>query len=1428
MWMRDATRTPILEPNLVSNLCALLAWLHCSAPTCSSAFSTQADKEKPKGLLLLFSADELDADHMSWLKLTEIRESLGWKPIDVKYFHFKNLASASDWCASSLSDGDDANLREYHMYLWSLIRGLLELGPQNKSAFINLLSAASAKVPELEAHLQYFDWSKLSGASAFPDAFTFFSRRDPTWWPKFMGCQDNDNVDERHLPMPAQPDHGVKLLPMPTHAPAQTISGSSPVAFLHQLDPDESASDPPVGWKVALAIRDTDHVEELWRLLHTPPDPKDMIPFQLTISVNLDNGSESNSNSIIRNVTLPVVTLKTDWKAILKDLKSLLEADDAIKALELDEADESSQHAEEEWLEAREKDAPPTDGRPLEIASEVRGTYTASGSTEVVPPEVDVGPSVFDQQAYHAEKLLRIALATVMPEVYSRSTTADNGELDFDDETFIWLKAEAAKRFSDGVRSMVLIPKFQTLKTQTEERMNSKFRELIDWGCCEENMSVVMYQHNPAGELDEDGNLLHPDAISPKSSCGEKYHKFLNDVRADTEGKTLFILIADECHTAINAPESGAKGSPAHHFFVNNPDILLRPNVVVLDISATPFNLITRDSRIHPQNRVVWGPTPHDTVSALYRYVGLNDYLRDIGRDSAFPGKHHIREDSYFVSFCKFAKNSGRGAVDVSKGNHDDLLAVDYAVSLAINEAQHDQKDLTQADACGELLKTIQAIFDKAKKDPDLEQLTKAWALYKVHVRAIIEWKDDHEYKGDFETKAVKDEKRPGFWKELKAKEYTADYIDDGFDSYFARLCEYKLSERERVDEMAEMWANANTTDDEEVFREWKRSTFWWTETDRVVDAFTNQKKSYVVRTSSGGKAPGLRFYQLLRIVRDHFGGLRLSTAVPRYEVCPDFSNNELTPQLNPVFKKRVMARLKAKAAHAVPPRPFDEEKAKIAFEDIDFPCLLVLVEKGRMGDTFNEELFGGMDMRLRNHAKSTSKLSTLIQEIGRLAGWRKRLIRLPNEDPDSAARLTEPRLPVALVGHTLYKCLIEAVDIGLELQCLQRLVTELKEKGAWPDDLPSGNCELHTLSLGDATMTHHGQPQQAFEFKRCDESPDAFERMTKNEKFVYSDDYWVDVANEQNKSSINVIYITSINFENLRRDVEELDAKAVLWEHLVNCPVDKFVKGIKHRDRKTRELLFETMESTVDSYEHARGSGDQKLVVSSKGGRPVYDWCASVTAMADPARMLDLDTIAVLGFKDQVVRRETFGGREGKAVGKHLFDPTGPEPDAKAWALAMNGMPVKVEVVEDAHDESESHVDFDLSECNGRLVIDIAGGELRVRVAVSTPMQAKHVSIRMPLWVDPRRVLLQGLPQIGKTGTYYYTVMLLRLACAPDLAIPPPDPGPIIVAAQRPPYADAPTGVVLRMHQMPSSHHSPRLSPPKLCFRLRIVVNSR
>ncbi|KAL3904301.1 MAG: hypothetical protein SGPRY_011340 [Prymnesium sp.] len=125
----------------------------------------------------------------------------------------------------------------------------------------------------------------------------------------------------------------------------------------------------------------------------------------------------------------------------------------------------------------------------------------------------------------------------------------------------------AFKAFKE-VQFLICVPAFTTLQAQTAYRVRKA--GLLDRERNEDEYSKVVM--NTAGAT---GNLI--------------FTAF--KLRAQREPETLFIIIADECHYA---PTRGG----AQDKYINDELMLKKLNVVVLLISATPFNCLTKTSRI--------------------------------------------------------------------------------------------------------------------------------------------------------------------------------------------------------------------------------------------------------------------------------------------------------------------------------------------------------------------------------------------------------------------------------------------------------------------------------------------------------------------------------------------------------------------------------------------------------------------------------------------------------------------------------------------------------------------------------------------------------------------------------------------------------------------------------------------------------------
>ena len=149
------------------------------------------------------------------------------------------------------------------------------------------------------------------------------------------------------------------------------------------------------------------------------------------------------------------------------------------------------------------------------------------------------------------------------------------------------------------------------------------------------------------------------------------------------------------------------------------------------------------------------------------------------------------------------------------------------------------------------------------------------------------------------------------------------------------------------------------------------------------------------------------------------------------FEIIKDYGGIQIKDQLvtsNPFFKRLQTDNCQAKIdclCNELELRPRQKKcvncghvhKSITQYEDLEnLACLLILVDKGRMGDTFPRS-FDCLDLRLSYDSKPLY-LSTIIQELGRICRYAKISV------DDSCAQ----NLPYVLIGPELYRALKESV----------------------------------------------------------------------------------------------------------------------------------------------------------------------------------------------------------------------------------------------------------------------------------------------------------------------------------------------------------------------------------------------------------------
>jgi hypothetical protein len=224
---------------------------------------------------------------------------------------------------------------------------------------------------------------------------------------------------------------------------------------------------------------------------------------------------------------------------------------------------------------------------------------------------------------------------------------------------------------------LILVPVFTTLKLQTAEQVAgcniATFKP--EW---EEH--VLMYDMSSKGKFD----------------------KFKNQVLNPQNKGHLFVIIADESHWGYN------RGG-AHDTFVNDSDLLEAKNLIIVQVSATPYCNLTRHSRVpekyiedvaaegelkilDPEKArssenysqfeelhvVKWYPPKQEADKS--RYLRLEHFLRTIPSEERHHARaqdlngavvvkrplslQYIRQDDWLVNLFEVAKVKGKA------GNH--------------------------------------------------------------------------------------------------------------------------------------------------------------------------------------------------------------------------------------------------------------------------------------------------------------------------------------------------------------------------------------------------------------------------------------------------------------------------------------------------------------------------------------------------------------------------------------------------------------------------------------------------------------------------------------------------------------------------------------------------------------------------------------
>ena len=195
--------------------------------------------------------------------------------------------------------------------------------------------------------------------------------------------------------------------------------------------------------------------------------------------------------------------------------------------------------------------------------------------------------------------------------------------------------------------------------------------------------------------------------MKSKSKSGRKNEEYKLTVlkkRVLQEKQTLFLIVHDEAHSAPGK-------DTLLNQFINDKDVSESPNIILLQVSATPYSLMTKNSRIPDTNHLPWF-----TKNDASEYFGTKDFVKRTQEldcaesDKLVPGamvvdsqfEQNVQKDS---AFEKYLTNMYKQCLEnktmrINKTEKNDILRV--------------------ARLHGLLMQYMKAMLEKANIPPDI------------------------------------------------------------------------------------------------------------------------------------------------------------------------------------------------------------------------------------------------------------------------------------------------------------------------------------------------------------------------------------------------------------------------------------------------------------------------------------------------------------------------------------------------------------------------------------------------------------------------------------------------------------------------------------------------------------------------------------
>ena len=477
------------------------------------------------------------------------------------------------------------------------------------------------------------------------------------------------------------------------------------------------------------------------------------------------------------------------------------------------------------------------------------------------------------------------------------------------------------------------------------------------------------------------------------------------------------------------------------------------------------------------------GPTEVSSVGQ--QYISLNYYLSTMKCDNMEEQK--IREDLLFQGIVDKIKRQKKHNTDSSSFKIDALLCAEYCYHV-LHASVYDTSDKIRKALTKDVHSTPAQQFDERLRDFTLELEGEHTKNRYIHPEAF-----------HWVIREICNEAKKVFKKDIRAfarmkKKGKANDIDkesnvlDSFVQCFMYLSQQDLQdfikgtqEAEIIDEIRQKLLENGG----QILLETWNCIVQRNETSFLVQSLIQSGngrlgKMKIVRAKSMETAN--QFFHTLILAR------KISCLKECFEIIRDFGGIQIEKQLmkssSPFFvklqpvnceykfdcgcKKLLLQRGRKKCMNCE-----HVHKSVTQYEDLEnLACILILVDKGRMGDTFPHS-FDCLDLRLNYDSSREFKegcplfLSTVIQELGRMCRYANFHI--------GESRMQD--IPYVLVGRELYKRLKESLKSSpamSAIQCTRPDRYMIKSHGTRASSLRWIDYEAHKDSYDhENTQTH-------------------------------------------------------------------------------------------------------------------------------------------------------------------------------------------------------------------------------------------------------------------------------------------------------------------------------------------------------------------